>query len=76
MRVSLEYKYTCPKCRVSFFGSTLDEAYDQFHKHNEKCKVKVYSAEYYLVDEDGEPVDGLDEVLDQLYADEIIDFVD
>jgi len=76
MRVSLEYKNTCPVCNESVFGDTLDEAYNRFKKHIEECKIKVWSSEYYLIDEAGEPVEGLDEVLERLYMDGLIEFVD
>jgi len=75
MQVSLEYKLTC-KCGNTVYGSKFDEAYKELKKHREEdnCKEFIHETEFYLVDEDGDPVEGLDGVLDRLLLDGMIEY--
>jgi len=75
MQVSLEYELQC-KCGETFYGSKFDEAYKALKEHRKRdnCKEFIHDTDFYLVDEKGEPVEGLYEVLDRLLLDGMIEY--
>jgi len=71
MRVKIGYTIQCI-CGEEFPGPNYYDAWSKFIDHRKKHCPRSYKVKRYLINEQGERVEGLNDVLNQLVEDGVI----